>query len=174
MARFYRLVRLVIDLLVLRGRSDRSKDVEILVLRHQLAVLQRQVTRPRFEPDDRAILSAFARALGRDRWSMFLVKPDTILRWHRRLVANHWTYPHRPGRPSTIAETRTTILRFARENPTWGYRRIHGELTRLGITIARVDRLGDPQERRHRSRTRPGVAIVDDIPACASRRDRRV
>ena len=136
MARFYRLVCLVIDLLVLRSRRDRSKDVEILVLRHQLAVLQRQITRPRFEPDDRAILTALARVLGRDRWSMFLVKPDTILRWHRRLVAKYWTYPHRPGRPSTIVETRKLVLRLARENPTWGYRRIHGELAQLGITIA--------------------------------------
>jgi putative transposase len=135
-ARFYRLVRLVLDLLVLRGRRDRSKDVEILVLRHQLAVLQRQQTRPRFEPDDRVLLTAFARVLGRDRWSAFMVKPDTIVRWHRRLVAKHWTYPHRPGRPSTITEIRRTIFRFARENPTWGYRRIHGELTQLGIHIA--------------------------------------
>lgn len=136
LARFYLLVRLVIDLLVVRGRRDRSKDAEILVLRHQLAVLQRQVPRPRFDPDDRAILTAFARTLQRERWSIFVVKPDTILRWHRRLVANHWTYPHQPGRRPTAAETRALILRFARENPTWGYRRIHGELARLGITIA--------------------------------------
>jgi transposase len=135
-ARFYRLVRLVVDLLVLRGRRDRSKDVEILVLRHQLSVLQRQIARPRFEPDDRAILTALARTLGRERWSLFMVKPDTLLRWHRRLVANHWTYPHPPGRPTTTAETRCMILRLARENPTWGYRRIHGEVARLGITIA--------------------------------------
>jgi putative transposase len=135
-ARFYRLVRLVLELLVLRVRTDRSKDVEILVLRHQLGVLQRQIPRPRFEPDDRAILTAFARVLGRDRWPLFMVKPDTILRWHRRLVANHWTYPHRPGRPSTTVETRRMIIRLARENPTWGYRRIHGELARLGIKIA--------------------------------------
>src|SRR5436309_16112691 len=82
---FYRLVRLVIDLLVLRGRTDRSKDVEILVLRHQLAVLKRQSSRPRFELDDRAVLTALARALGRDRWTTLLVRPVTILRWHRRL-----------------------------------------------------------------------------------------
>jgi putative transposase len=135
-AGFSRLVRLVIDLLVLRGRTDRSKDAELLVLRHQLAVLKRQVPRPRFEPSDRAILAAFARVIDRDRWSIFLVKPDTILTWHRRLVANHWTYSHRPGRPATAVETRRTIIRLARENPTWGYRRIHGELARLGITIA--------------------------------------
>jgi hypothetical protein len=135
-ARFYRLVRLVIDLLVLRGRRDRSKDVEILVLRHELAVLRRQIGRPRFDPHDRAIITAFARVLGIDRWSILLVKPDTILAWHRRLIANHWTYPHRRGRPSTAIEPRRTILRLARENPTWDYRRIHGELARLGITIA--------------------------------------
>jgi putative transposase len=88
-ARFYRLVRLVIDLLVLRGRTDRSKDVEILVLRHQLAVLQRQHTRPRFERDDHAILTALSRVVGHDRWSIFFMQPDTLLRWHRRLVANH-------------------------------------------------------------------------------------
>ena len=126
----------MISLLVLRGRSDRSKDAEILVLRHQLAVLQRQIVRPRFEPEDRAILTALARIFARDRWSIFLVGPDTILGWHRRLVANRWTYPHRPGRPPTMLETRQTIIRLAQENPTWGYRRIHGELARLGITIA--------------------------------------
>jgi putative transposase len=135
-ARFYRLVRLVIDLLVLRSRTDRSKDAEILVLRHQLAVLHRQMPRPRFEPTDRALLAALARVLGRDRWSMLLVKPETILAWHRRLVANHWTYAHRLGRPATRAETRQIIIRLAGENPTWGYRRIHGELARLAITIA--------------------------------------
>jgi len=134
--RFYRLVRLVIDLLVLRGRTDRSKDAEILVLRHQLAVLHRQHARPRFEPADRAVLTVLSRALRRDRWSIFVVQPDTLLRWHRRLVAKHWTYPHRPGRPSTTAETRSLIIRLARENPTWGYRRIHGELAQLGVTVA--------------------------------------
>jgi hypothetical protein len=98
-ARFYRLVRLVIDLLVLRERTDRSKDVEILVLRHQLAVLQRQHPHPRFEPNDRAILAAFARVLSRDRWSIFVVKPETLLPWHRRLIANHWTCGCRKSRP---------------------------------------------------------------------------
>ncbi len=92
--------------------------------------------RPRFEPADRAFLTALSRVVGRDRWSIFVVKPDTLVRWHRRLVAKHWTYPHRRGRPSTVTETRATIIRLAHENPTWGYRRIHGELAQLGITIA--------------------------------------
>jgi hypothetical protein len=122
--------------LVLRGRCDRSKDAEILVLRHQLAVLQRQIPRPRFEPDDRAILAALARVGSRDRSSSFVVTPATLLRWHRRLLAKRWTYPHRPGRPSTATETRQLVLRLAHENPNWGYRRIHGELHRLGITVA--------------------------------------
>jgi putative transposase len=152
-ARFYRLVRLVIDLFALRCRTDRSKEVEILALRHQLAVLQRQHARPRFEPEDRAILTALARALGRDRWSIFMIKPDTILRWHRRLVANHWTYPHRRGRTSTTVEIRRLILRLARENPTWGYRRIHGEpadgtIVHVDATAMRRDRW--PQDAPHR------------------------
>jgi putative transposase len=161
-ARFYRLVRLVIDLLVLRSRGDRSKDVEILVLRHQLAVLQRQISRPYFAPADRAVLAALARVLGRDRWSIFLVRPATIRGWHRRLVANHWTYPHPPGRPATAVETRRTITRLARENPTWGYRRLHGELARLGITI------GD------QPCAEPSIGVVDDIPSCSSSRDCRL
>jgi hypothetical protein len=174
-ARFYRLVRLVIDLLVLRSRRDRSKDAEILVLRHQLAILKRQLPRPRFEPADRAVLAALARVLNRDRWSNFLVKPDTILHWHRRLVANHWTYPHRPGRPSTSLETRQTILRLARENPTlWGIPP-HPRRTRpTRHHHRRVDGMGDPQEGGHRPRTRPNGRVMDNVSACASRRDRRL
>jgi len=149
-ARIYRLVRLVLELFMLGVRTDHSKDVEILVLRHQLGVLQRQTTRPRFEPEDRAILAALARVLRRDRWSIFMVKPDTILAWHRRLVADHWTYPHKPDRPPPTVETRKVVLRFARENLTWGYRRIHGELPRLGAPHRRIHHLDHPQERRHR------------------------
>jgi putative transposase len=82
------------------------------------------------------VLAALTRVLDRDRWPIFLIKPDTILAWHRRLVANHWTSPHRPGRPSPALETRQTIIRLASENPTWGDRRIHGKLARLAITVA--------------------------------------
>jgi putative transposase len=111
--RFYRVVRLVIDLLVWRGQRDRSKDVEILVLRHQLAVLHRQVARPRFEPHDRAILTALWRVVDRDHRSIFLVQPDTILRWHRRLVAIHWTYHTGPAdpRPSPKHGARSSVSR---------------------------------------------------------------
>ena len=89
-----------IQLLVLLARGDAAKDLEILVLRHQLAVLRRQTKQPRFEPADRAVLAAISHALPRARWSCLLVWPETLLRWHRRLVAGAWTYPHRGiGRP---------------------------------------------------------------------------
>ena len=95
-----------IQLLVLLARGDATKDLELLVLRHQLAVLRRQTPRPRLEPADRALLAAVSRVLPRSRWSCFLVKPETLLRWHRRLVAGSWTYPHRQrGRPPLDQET---------------------------------------------------------------------
>jgi hypothetical protein len=98
-----------IQLLVLLARGDAAKDLEILVLRHQLTVLRRQVVRPRLEPGDRALLAAVSRALPRARWSCFFVKPETLLRWHRRLVAGAWTYPRRGGpQPAAdVGRTRT-------------------------------------------------------------------
>ena len=133
----YQLVCRILELVVLRGRSDRSKDVEILVLRKQLEVLRRQVSRPRLEEHDRVVLAALSRGLDRSRWPAFFVTPATLLRWHRRLVARHWTYPHRrPGRPSVEGGLRNLVVRLAVENPTWGYRRIQGELVGLGYGIA--------------------------------------
>lgn len=124
-------------LVLLRFRTDRSKDLEIVVLRHELAILRRQVSRPELKDFDRVFLAAASRLLSRQRWSVFFVRPETLLRWHRRLVARHWTYPTRgPGRPSIDPEVRTLIVRLARENPRWGYVRLQGELTGLGISVS--------------------------------------
>jgi putative transposase len=133
----YLTLRRSIQLLVLLARGDAAKDLEILVLRHQLTVLRRQTPRPRFEPTDRAVLAAISRVLPRARWSCFLVRPETLLRWQRRLVAGVWTYPHRgTGRPPLDQELQQLILRLARENPRWGYQRIKGELQRLGVRVS--------------------------------------
>jgi transposase len=126
-----------IQLLAMVARGDAAKDLEILVLRHQLAVLRRQTLRPKLEPTDRALLAAISRVLPRSRWSCFLVKPETLLRWHRRLVAGVWTYPHdQTGRPPLDREVLQLIIRLARENPRWGYQRIKGELQHLGIRVS--------------------------------------
>jgi len=126
-----------IQLLALLARGDAAKDLEILVLRQQLTVLRRQLPRPRLEPADRALLAAVSRVLPRDRWSCFLVKPETLRRWHRRLVAGAWTYPHRGhGRPTLDDGVRQLIIRLANENPRWGYRRLKGELLRLGVRVS--------------------------------------
>jgi len=126
-----------IQLLVLLARGNTAKDVEILVLRHQLTVLRRQVARPRLKPADRALLAALSRALPQARWSCFLVTPETLLRWHRRLVAGAWTYPRRgQGRPPLEHGIQQLIIRLATENPRWGYQRIKGELLRLGIRVS--------------------------------------
>jgi putative transposase len=133
----YVVLQRLLELLVLRRKSEAHKDLEIVVLRHQLAVLQRQVKRPVFRPIDRAFMAAASRVLARDRWRSFLVRPETLLRWHRRLVARKWTRPHRPpGRPALDPEVRDLILRLARENPRWGYQRIRGELLKLGIRVS--------------------------------------
>ena len=107
------------------------------MLRHQLGVLRRQVDRPELTDADRSLLGAIAAALPRPSRAGWLVTPDTLLRWHRRRIARHWTQPQRPpGRPSTSAELRRLALRLAAENPTWRYRRIHGELAGLGHRLA--------------------------------------
>ena len=127
------LYRFLTSLTRLAARSGRSKDLEIIVLRHQLTVLQRQSGPPRLNNDDRTLLGAIAAALPRPLRAGWIVTPDTLLRWHRRRIARHWTQPARkPGRPSTTAEVRRLTIEMATHNPTWGYRRIHGELTRLG------------------------------------------
>jgi hypothetical protein len=107
-----------------------------VILRHQLAVLRRQVDRPDLRPADRAFLAAASRLLPRASWRSFAVKPTTLLRWHRRLVARRWTYAGKVGRPPIGAEIRAVVLRLARENPRWGYQRIVGELQGLGIKVS--------------------------------------
>jgi putative transposase len=133
----YRAVRNMLALLVLVSRSSRSKELEILVLRHELAILRRQSVRPRFEPADRALLAALSRALPRREWLAFTMRPETLLRWHRQLVARRWTYPRKKlGRPPLARPRRDVILRLARENPHWGYQRIAGELKQLGLAVS--------------------------------------
>ena len=110
----YIVVCRVLELVVLLGRRERAKELEILVLRHELSVLRRQVKQPRFELHDRVLLSALSRHLPRRSWNIFLVEPETLLRWHRRLVTRRWTYPHRrPGRPPIGAELQQLIVRLA-------------------------------------------------------------
>ena len=130
------LYRLVIGLVGLAVRSGRSKDLEITVLRHQLVVLRRGVDRPTIEDDDRTLLGAVAQALSRRAREGWIVTPETLLRWHRRKVERHWTHPRRSeGRPRTVAVIRRLVVEMAADNPTWGYRRIHGELAGLGHQV---------------------------------------
>jgi putative transposase len=131
----YLLFCQVVRWLALLARSAAARDAELLMLRHEVAVLRRRVARPRVDWADRAVLVGLARLLPRPAWRGLFVQPATLLRWHRDLVRRRWTYPSRRGRPSVAAEPRALVLRLARENSTWGYRRIHGELCRLGYQI---------------------------------------
>ena len=134
------LSRLLLARLGLLLVSGDRRDAEILALRQQVLVLQRQLNRPKFTPTDRTILAVLSRAFDRSQLGrvVLIVKPDTVIGWHRRLVARHWTQPPTPrtGRPPTPTEIRHLVLRLNTDTPTWGYRRIHGELHRIGHRIA--------------------------------------
>jgi transposase len=136
---WYQLVRCLLGLVAVLVRRDLGKDAKLLVLRDENAVLRRQVSRVRYTPADRMWLAALSRLLPRRRWvEVFAVTPATILAWHRRLVSRKWDYTARrkPGRPPTATAIKNLVMRMARENPTWGHRRVQGELVRLGHRIA--------------------------------------
>ena len=161
----YQMFAKLLSWMVLRIRSDTAKEIEILVLRHQLAVLQRRTPRPRISWSDRAVIAALARLLPARRRRGFLVTPATILRWHRQLVRRRWTTPHTPrGRPAIPAGVRALIVRLAAENPSWGYRRIHGELAGLGYQIGASTIWTILHRGGHRSRATAGRSDLGAVP----------
>jgi len=128
-------VRRLLRLVGMGPRPD-APDVEIAVLRHQLAILRRQVARPRYRPADRLILATLSRLLPRERWAAFLVTPNTLLRWHRELVRRRWTYPHTGAGRGLDAGVIELVVRLAEENRSWGYQRIAGECSKLGVRVS--------------------------------------
>jgi putative transposase len=132
----YLVLRWLFEFVGLRAWSKERKELEIIVLRHELAIVRRTTRRPPITAVDRVFLAAASRLLPRAQWRSFIVTPETLLRWHRRLIAKRWTYPRPVGRPPMPRETRDLVLRLARENPRWGYPRIVGELKGLGIAVS--------------------------------------
>ena len=135
----YLVVRCPLGCQMVLARRAASKDAELLVLRHENAILRRQISRVRYQPADRLWLAALSRLIPRRRWGeVFAVTPATLVAWHRRLVARKWDYTsrRRPGRPSTAAAIRKLVIRIATDNPMWGHRRVQGELVKLGHPIA--------------------------------------
>ena len=132
----YLVLRRVLQVAAWRFRSNDLKELEIVVLRHELAILRRRTRHPALTWTDRLFLAAASRLLPRARWPSFIITPGTLLRWHRRLVAKRWTYARRAGRPPLRREIRALVIRFARDNPRWGYQRIVGELKGLGMAAS--------------------------------------
>jgi putative transposase len=133
----YRLFVTLLELMIVRGKPRRALEAEAIALRHQIAVLQRTTTRPELTDADRGVIAGLARVIPRRVRHGFIVTPHTLLAWHRRLAAARWVYPQRrPGRPRVVRDREQLVVRLATENPTWGYRRIHGELAGLGHRLA--------------------------------------
>ena len=161
----YLLIRCMLSFLMVLARREASRDAELLVLRHENAVLRRQIGWVRYQPGDRLWLAALPRLIPRRRWGeIFAMTPVTLLAWHRRLVTRKWDYTsrRRPGRPSTPATIRNLVARIATENPTWGHRRVQGELVKPGHPIAAStvwQILHDAGIDPHRAaRARPGIS----------------
>src|SRR6266511_2106796 len=163
----YWSLRRLLELMVLRRRSEREKEIEILLLRHQLRVLERQVARPTLTPADRVLLAAFSRVLPRRAWKTSLLwTPATLLRWHRELVARRWTHPHRrPGRPPTRAEVRALVVRLARENPGLGLPADPGRAGRAWDQASREHRLDDSEGGGDRAGAEAARAELERVPA---------
>jgi len=172
----YLLTCRVLGVAVLVFRGDRAKAAELLVLRHENAVLRRHIGRVRYEPADRMWFAALARLLPRRRWTeIFPVTPATLLAWHRKLAAAKYDTSKRrkPGRPPTVPSIARLAVRLAEENPLWGYRRIQGELTKLGLAVAPSTVWGScmpPASIRHRAgQARPGGSSCTPRPPGSSR-----
>jgi hypothetical protein len=167
-----RLLYLIFDRLLgwllLLGRTPASKDVELLVLRHEVAVLRRTKPTPRLNWADRALFAALIRRLPGVLRGHRLVTPATVLRWHRRLVAKKWTYPNRAGRPPIDDTIATLVERIASENQTWGYKRIQGELLKLGHRIG-ASTIRRILKQRRIPPARPGPPIPHGDSSCGRR-----
>jgi hypothetical protein len=168
----YLLMIRLFSWLALLARGDVSKDVEILVLRHEVAVLRRQVARPKPYWADRAVIAALARLLPRHLRLNRIVTPGTLLAWHWRIVKDKWTYPNATGRPPVPEEVRELVRQLAGQNPRWGHRRIQGELLSLGYRLGAGNHPPDPGRGRAHARATPGIPDLAAVPGRPGVRER--